>query len=264
VKTISVKDAAVALNITQRAVLYRREKGQLKGLLIKNDHGVPEYRIYPNKEIIDGLRRINSPLLANETQAEVVDAETIADSSIYTSAPTFAEADAVQQGVAESGVWSDPARANVPGVAEELWSNLISRFLEKIEEKDQLIGEMRGEIADKDRRLKLLPDLEKQAEHERKAAELKELEALALRKQIDALQAEQEAIAEAQRKIEELERVLAENKRQSEEEIERLRQEKETTALAAKADTDRALQELARLKQPWWKKVFGAPMEIEP
>ena len=54
-KTISVKEAASALGITPRAVTYRLEKGQLKGTLNKNEFGVPEWRIFPNKEIMAGI-----------------------------------------------------------------------------------------------------------------------------------------------------------------------------------------------------------------
>ena len=44
------------------------------------------------------------------------------------------------------------------------------------------------EIEIEDLKVKLLPDLQKRAEEERKAAELKELEIVALQKQIDAIQ----------------------------------------------------------------------------
>lgn len=98
-------------------------------------------------------------------------------------------------------------------MAEELWNSVISRFMEKLEEKDQLIGEMRTELKEKERQLLLLPDLEAQAkkareeadkiaeaerrraeeesrraETERKNAEVKALEVEALKKQIGLLQ----------------------------------------------------------------------------
>lgn len=197
-KTISVRDAAAALGITNRAVLYRREKGQLKGQLIKNDHGVPEYRIYPNKEIIEGLRKIGSPLIANETiqETDIVEAEA---QTVFAPDEDIQDMGVVDAASGEDalktspGDWTSQTRATAGGVAEELWSNLINRFLEKLEEKDQFIGELRTELADKDRQLKLLPDLEKRAEEERKTAELQALEAEALRKQIAALQEKLEA-----------------------------------------------------------------------
>lgn len=258
-KTISVKDAAAALGITNRAVLYRREKGQLKGQLIKNDHGVPEYRIYPNKEIIEGLRRIGSPLIASETiqEADIVEAEaqtifTPGDDIQDMSVESESTDDAIK---GKAGDWIDPTRTAAGGAAEELWSNLINRFLEKLEEKDQLIGEMRTELADKDRQLKLLPDLEKRAEEERKAAELRGLEASALQKQIEAMQAEKEVSLNAQQKVEELEHQIEQLRAGEAEKVEQLKAENEAheTAIQKLAAVT---EELQQLRKPWWKKFF--------
>lgn len=259
-KTISVRDAAAALGITNRAVLYRREKGHLKGQLIKNDNGVPEYRIYPNKEIIEGLKRIGSPLIASEAiqEADIVEAE---------AQTVFAPGDDIQDiGVepedaegsftAKPGDRTDPARATAGGVAEELWSNLINRFLEKLEEKDQLIGEMRTEMADKDRQLKLLPDLEKKAEEERKAAELRALEAAALQKQIEAMQAKKEEALNAQQKVEELEQQMQQLRAEEAEKLEHLKAEKEAHESAIQKQLAAVTEELQQLRKPWWKKWF--------
>ena len=264
-KTISVRDAAAALGITNRAVLYRREKGQLKGQLIKNDHGVPEYRIYPNKEIIEGLRRIGSPLISGEAiqEADIVEAE---------AQTVFAPGDDIQDmGVetedaegsfkAKPGDWTDPTRATAGGVAEELWANLISRFLEKLEEKDQLIGEMRTELADKERQLKLLPDLEKKAEDERKAAELRALEAVALQKQIAAMQAEKEEALTAQQKVEEVEKQMEQLRAEEAEKLERLKNEKEAQEAGIQKQLAAATEELEQLRRPWWKKMFIGPSD---
>ena len=131
-KTISVRDAAAALGITNRAVLYRREKGHLKGQLIKNDNGVPEYRIYPNKEIIEGLRKIGSPLIANEAiqEADIVEAEA---QTVFAPGDDIQDMSVDPEGTDDEikgrpGDWTDPARATAGGVAEELWSNLINLF----------------------------------------------------------------------------------------------------------------------------------------
>lgn len=201
-KTISVRDAALALDISPRAVLYRREKGQLKGQLVKNDHGVPEYRIYPNKEIIEGLKRIGSPLIGTSEPFQEADIVDVGEATCFEPDDSH---DMSGEFVDPKSSWSADPRTPVGGVAEELWQNIINRFLEKLEQKDQLIGEMRNEIEDKERRLKLLPDLEKRAleaeeerkrtelerqraEAERKNAEIKALEVEALKKQINALQ----------------------------------------------------------------------------
>lgn len=159
---------------------------------------------------------------------------------------------------AKPGDWTDPTRATAGGVAEELWSNLINRFLEKLEEKDQLIGVMRTELADKDRQLKLLPDLEKKAEEERKAAELRALEAAALQKQIEAMQAEKEEALNAQQKVEELERQMEQLRAEEAEKLEHLKSEKEAHETAIQKQLAAVTEELEQLRKPWWKKLFGA------
>lgn len=259
-KTISVRDAAAALGITNRAVLYRREKGHLKGQLIKNDNGVPEYRIYPNKEIIEGLKRIGSPLIASEAiqEADIVEAEA---QTVFAPGDDIQDMSVDPEGIDDEikgkpGDWTDPARATAGGVAEELWSNLINRFLEKLEEKDQLIGVMRTELADKDRQLKLLPDLEKKAEEERKAAELRALEAAALQKQIEAMQAEKEEALSAQQKVEELERQMEQLRAEEAEKLEHLKAEKEAHEAAIQKQLAAVTEELQEMRKPWWKKWF--------
>lgn len=212
-KTLSVKQVADVLGVSPRAVLKRLSSGQLKGTRRTNKYGVEEWWVYPNKEIQSSLKASGRVeiLGANESlsDAEVVDVDT----------QNFAPGDDVPEEEEEvsppqvnPGAWADNARAATNGVAEELWNNIISRFLGELKERDQLIGEMRGELADKDRQLKLLPDLEKKAseaeaerkraeelrlraeaesnraEAERKNAEIKALEVEALKKQIAALQ----------------------------------------------------------------------------
>lgn len=214
-KTISVREVSEALGISPRGVLYRREKGHLKGILVKNDRGVDEYRIYPTKEIIEGLKRINSPLVASPEAIDgfdVVDAQTVSEEDkIFDS--TYGPDDVVETSTTSRQNWTETSKAAATGMAEELWNNVISRFMEKLEEKDQLIGEMRIELKDKERQLLLLPDLEAQAkkardeadkiadaerrraeeesrraETERKNAEIKALEVEALKKQVGLLQ----------------------------------------------------------------------------
>lgn len=259
-KTIPVKEVAEALGISARGVLYRREKGHLKGVLVKNDRGVDEYRIYPTKEIIEGLRKIGSPLVAsNEAMAdfEVVD-QTVVPEEDKVLDSTYGEDDIVDAmpSTPRKELTEDNKNA-VNAVADQLWNGIIERFTEKLAEKDQLIGEMRADIADKDRRLLLLPDHEaikqkaeeeanriadiertkaeierkraeearQHAEQERKNAEAKELEAEALKKQIAALQAK--AAPELERQLE----------------AEKAAREKELMALQAQLDDTRKAKE---------------------
>lgn len=263
-KTIPVKDVAEALGISTRGVLYRREKGQLKGVLVKNDRGVDEYRIYPTKEIIEGLRRINSPLVSSAGAMEgfdVVDAQTVSDDEPAFDS-TYGSEDAVSTGGDKRPAWTESNRAAVSGVAEELWNNVISRFVEKLEEKDQLIGKMQVEIKEKERQLLLLPDLEaeakkvkeeaekraraeyvraevesRRAEEERQRSELKALEVESLKKQVSLLQEKINASSAP-----ELERQLENEKANKLSEILALQEQLDKTE-AAKADEIKALHE---------------------
>ncbi len=249
-KSITVKEAAEALGISTRAVLLRREKGSLKGFMTTNARGSEEYRIYPTKEILEGLHKIGSPLVASpeaEAEFDVVDvsgkevegqnhsaprATAVADRetedaqdveplSDNTKSPTYGAGDTVPAATSGPADWTKADRTKAAnGVAEDLWNNLISKFMAQIGEKDQLIGEMRSELQEKDRQLLLLPDSEaiakrveeearklseaerqkaeeearraeaeaQRAETEKKNNELAQLEVIALQKQVGLLQ----------------------------------------------------------------------------
>jgi hypothetical protein len=242
-KTLSVKQVADVLGVSPRAVLKRLNNGQLKGTRRTNKYGVEEWWVYPTKEIRASLEAAGRIDILGESlsDAEIVDAE---EASVSNDNPVYEQDEDTSQ--INPGAWTGNTRETTSGVAEELWNNIISRFLGELKERDQLIGEMRSELADKERQLKLLPDLQKraeeehrQAEEERKASELKELEAEALRKQIAAMQDEQQ---------------------QAEEEIARLKEEKEAEAKAVKEQLQAlaaTVEELKQPKPPWWKKWFA-------
>lgn len=241
-RTISVKEASAALGITPRAVTYRLEKGQLKGTLSKNEFGVPEWRIYPNKEILTGLNQLNSGTeeSINFEPSDVVEAETVgsphSEQEVNTHAVNF-------QAIVEQCVRPLVAEVKAQALA--------------LAEKDRIIEEQ-------GRQLRLLPDLQKQAEkerilaeEERRAAQLRAHEAEALRKQIVAIEQEKEKkeaeAAEALRAAEEL-------KVQSAELTEQLAAEAEE-----KKRVDEQLAEMkthlealtAKVERSWWKKFFG-------
>jgi hypothetical protein len=66
---------------------------------------------------------------------------------------------------------------------ERIVGAITGQFLERLEKTNELVFQLRNELHDKDRQLKLLPDLQKQA-NERELAELK---SIALEKQIEEL-----------------------------------------------------------------------------
>lgn len=225
-RTISVREAAAALAITPRAVTYRLEKGQLKGVMTKNEFGVPEWRIYPNKEISKGLGSIQSqdePIQTNFAPDDVVDAVSIdpAASEVKHSADVRSFGAEIQAVVEQC----------VKPLVDEVKAQALA-----LAEKDRIIEEQR-------RQLRLLPDFQRQAESERKAAELKALEAEALKKQVDALEEE---------------RVLADERATTAvTEMVRLQAEKEEQGKAIRQELETLQGEIKKLKEPWWKKMLN-------
>jgi hypothetical protein len=183
-KTLTVKQVAECLGVSPRAVIKRLNNEQLKGTRRPNKYGVEEWWVYPNKEIRAALESAGkSDILIDDgvspADAEVVDVETENFSPDQDDQVNEEETETPQ---------ATFERVKGSAIAEELWNNIIGKFVGQLQERDMLIGEMRSEIAEKDRQLKLLPDLQKQAEKERKEAELYALEGEALKKQISALQ----------------------------------------------------------------------------
>lgn len=214
-KTISVKQVAEALSLTPRAVIYRLEKGQLKGTQQPNAFGKQEWRVYPTKEIIEGLKKQQPSETKDDTSLnfspdyiEVVDAI----------AGEQGDRDEQQPEEDSHGGWREVAKDTLRGLAEEL----VRPLAETIREQQELLAQKDKVIAEKDQQLRLLPDFQKQAENERKAAELNALEAQALKKQIAALE---------------------------EQRIELEARAGDLQALKAKVD---------ELQRPWWRRLLAS------
>ncbi len=297
-KTLSVKQVAEVLGVGTRAIIKRLDKKQLKGTRRVNKYGTEEWWIYPNNEIKAALEKAGRiDILGPQqsyTDADIVDLdeELIAPDEDEQGEDSTAESVPISP-----GSWTDKTRDSTSEMAEGVWNNIIGRFLGELKERDQLIGEMRSELADKDRQLKLLPDFQKEAEIRRQEAEAQELKAIALTKQIQAMQEmDQKRAVEAERltKLENdvvpnLERQLGEERMQKERDL----SEAQSKLLALEADKraveeaktkleESLLSEIARLKEdkdehskavqekflaltekldkldkPWWKKMLG-------
>lgn len=260
-RTVSVKQAAAALGLTERAIIYRLDKGQLKGSQTPNAFGKPQWRVYPTKEISDGLKELSIEEESEQEEQTNFDPGTTPAEDI-TEAQVF-ESDAeapVENKAPLREDWQELAKDTLKGLAEELVKPLgetIRSQQDIIKQQQDVIGEKDKLIEEKDRQLKLLPDLEKRAEREReeaeeqrKAAHLAALEAEALKKQIEALGQEKAAV-EA-REAEALKKQI--------EALEREKQEKEDRlAEVAKLEeqVNNLNQVVEKLQAPWWKKWFA-------
>lgn len=236
VKPISVKEAAEALGCSTRSVQYKLQNGDLKGIQQKNQYGVKEWRVWPTKEIADKLaaKRGQAAMNFAPEGTENVHAEEV-----------FVEEETVES---EPTNWQELGRERIDLERERMEmmaQALVKPLTERIEAQAVALRDQEQIIEDQKRQLRLLPDLQKHVEEERKAAELKALEAEALRKQIEAMRIAQEETEEARLAVEE--------------QMQRLKDEKEAET---KAITDQlqalaaTVQELQKPKPTWFQKWF--------
>jgi excisionase family DNA binding protein len=270
VRTLTVKEAAQALGVSVRTVQHRLSTGELKGKRTPNQYGVSEWRVWPNKEIME---RVSPGKTFDELDFSAPQEEFQGGDS---SAVIDAEA-------VESGRDDEPSLRTI--VRE-----LTQQFSEQLSREKSIVAQLQRDLEDKDRQLKLLPDFQKQAEDRRKEAELKELESIALRKQVEALKNEEEAkqaeiarlakleaevvpslAAQTEAKEAEVAKLQSdleiarkekeakeEQARALEAENERLKQKAEEANLSA-AKLEQLEKEIKQLKQPkpsFWKKLF--------
>jgi len=175
VRTLTVKEAAQALGVSVRTVQHRLNTGELKGKRTPNQYGVSEWRVWPNKEIMERLspgktfEELDFSAPQEEFQggdsSAVVDAETVESAREDSDEPSL----------------------------RTIVRELTQQFAEQLSREKSIVAQLQRDLEDKERQLKLLPDFQKQAEDQRKEAELKELESIALRKQVEALKNEEEA-----------------------------------------------------------------------
>lgn len=233
VKTVSVKEVAAALGVTPRAIIYKLEKGDLKGVRSPNPYGVNEWRIFPNKEISEKLKAVSGSqgqsgaAELNFDPGDVVDA--------VTTEPTVEDAD-------EEASSEGQANGEVPEAFRIMVQACVQPLVERLEVQAQSLAEKDRIIEEQSRQLRLLPDFEKV----QREAELKAYEAEALKKQLAAVEEEKQRI--------EQERLGAE---QAASEANAKLQSTE----ALKAEIQEQLQglrkELEKVKEPWWKRWFS-------
>lgn len=220
-KTISVKQAATALGLSPRAIQYKLQNGDLKGTRSKNQFGKSEWRIWPTKDIAEALKKIegvpDSAGSTDELNFEVVDSETIdAEEVNFNDDEEFS---------AEPINWRQVEMERLELMAEKL----VKPLADRIEAQAMTLREQESVIEDQKRQLRLLPDFQRQAEDERKAAEIRAVEVVALSKQIEAIEEEKKLLAT---------------------------KANEATVLAQ--DLQELKSQVEQLRKPFWKKWFNA------
>lgn len=180
---LTVKQAAEMLRLDERSVRERLINGQLKGE--KKSIGLREkWFVYSGSiEAAVAKQQGNfSPDAIDPTDVTIEPEE-------ENSTATDSEAVDFQDFNDDAEEWVQQNRDKVKVLAEEI----VKPLMEKIESQAEVIFEQKRAIADQERQLRLLPDLQKQAESQRHDVELKHVENEALKKQIVALQSELEA-----------------------------------------------------------------------
>lgn len=296
---LSVKEAAEALRLDERSVRERLTNGTLKGE--KKMMGLRE-KWFVYKGAIDSAlgKQDNldpsSPDPAVATAQQEMPSDQKAQTSIGNQATNLEASyitDAVVTEVPEARTnpsdtprfaWYADDKKNLESLVETFIKPLVDKVAAQEQDlaaKLNILQQQEETIKDQRRQLLLLPDLEK----ERKELELKELEMIAIQKQMAAV-ADEKAKALATKEAEvvsllkraEEERVVADEVKKLAEsratQIQGLTQhiaavEEEKQILEARAaeaaklahDLESLKKTVEELKQPWWKKFFSVPSD---
>lgn len=243
---LSVKEAAEALRIDERSVRDRLTNGTLKGE--KKMVGLREKWFIYSGAVQSALAKQddmnfigNSVAVQESNEPQTIDATPVpfteTDDSFDTTYGDLDEVTHTQAPAAASrGDWHPESKANLESLVETFMKPLVDKIATQeraLVEQATVLADQEKAIEEQKRQLRLLPDLQKQAEERRKEAETKELEAIALAKQIDAMKAQAEEKASDLARLTQLEtETLPTLERQLEQE--RLLKEKELAEASAK------------------------------
>ena len=189
-RTLTVKETAKVLGVSVRTIQNRLASNELSGKRITNQYGTSEWRVWPNKEILEKLKDFPPDEFATGGDRPSEEFQG-GDSSAVLEAETV-----------ESDNYYEDTQAPIKSMIREM----SQQFAEQLSKEKQLNFQLQRELQEKDAQLKLLPDFQKEAEERRKEAEAKELEAIALAKQVEAMRVLAEEKAADLARLNELEK----------------------------------------------------------
>lgn len=243
---LSVKEAAEALRIDERSVRDRLANGTLKGekkqIGLRDKWFVYASAISSALAKQDGMNFIgNSVAVQESNEPQAVDATTVsvADEKDTIDA-TYGDMDEVAHTHAPAtfsrGDWHPESKANLESLVETFMKPLVDKIANQeraLMEQATVLADQEKAIEEQKRQLRLLPDLQKQAEERRKEAEIKEFEAIAMAKQVEAMKVLAEEKAADLARLNELEtKTLPSIQRQLD--LERSQKERSILEAAAK------------------------------
>lgn len=241
---LSVKEAAEALRIDERSVRERLANGTLKGE--KKQVGLRDKWFVYASAINSALAKQDGNFIGNSVTVQDARPNSVEATTIFvaeeqeTIDATYGDLDDItppqSTPTPSRGDWRPENKANLESLVETFMKPLVDKVASQeraLMEQAAVLANQQKAIEEQKRQLRLLPDLEKQAEERRKEAESKELEAIALAKQIEAMKAQAEEKAAHLARLTQLEtETLPSLERQLEQE--RLQKEKDLAEAAAK------------------------------
>ena len=225
----SVKEAAVVLGCDERWIREQLNQGQLKGE--KKNIGLKEKWFVYKGEVDNALARKGAISGSVQNTSENND--------------FFGIADNVEEPPVDVHVRSAAPVTEHTTSIEDIVRAMADKFAEKLDEAKSYNYQLQRELEEKDRQLKLLPDLQKRAEE----ANLKEFELQALRKQLEHLELlRQNAEIQSQKVLEFEDSIVPELKQQIESEKASKAHELSTIE-QQRREAERKLEEERRLKE---------------
>lgn len=298
---LSVKEAAEALKIDERSVRDRLANGTLKGekkqVGLRDKWFVYASAINSALAKQGDMNFIGNSMTVQEGNSRnIVDTTSISVSEVQeTVDATYGELDDItvnERSTPSRGDWHPETKANLESLVETFMKPLVEKVATQeraLLEQAALVAQQEKVIEEQKLQLRLLPDLQRRAEQEAEAAkkaELKLHEAAALKKQLDliaetkalelqakeaelakmqseisALEEERGKAAQLAQQINELQQAKSQLEITFQDEIDRLKTEKDNQAKAVQDQLLVLTQKLEKLDKPWWKKLFSSPQE---
>jgi hypothetical protein len=261
-RLLTLKEAADALGIDEKAVQAQLVAGQLKGEK-KSAWLQDKWFVYQGdvdellaKQITEPEAPKSGKAAAKPTpvseHAITVDLKAVMGPNRHLSAQPSTKT----SGEDEVRIWLATERERLKLIVEQVMQPLV----EKIATQAQALAEKDRIIEEQAKQLKMLPDLEKQASESRAA---KESEMAELKDKIAILKEHNKQgdlalvkVAELETTLQDLKRLEAADKAAAESQIEKLKKEREQQAQALDDEIAFLSSQLELAQRPWWRKLI--------
>lgn len=263
---LTVRQAAAALGVGEKAIQEQLVSGQLKGEK-KSEwlqdkwyvyKGEIDERVAKNKAEEAKKPKRSTMVPSKGARKELINfgIEPIGTAKRGSAARMTKDLSVPEDRDDESKIWLLSEREKVKMIVEQVMQPLVEKIAAQaaeLAEKDLIIGEQAE-------RLRLLPDFEKRSADERKA---RETEVKSLQEQIAKLseaakqgQLIKEKVSELEVALNRLHELKQEDEIAAKQELDRLKQEKEAEIASIKSELVQMTTQLELAERPWWKKVL--------